>query len=71
MLFGQLLAVGLALLPAAILGGAAWMGCTLLGGAAWAPLAAACAAAITLGAEAGMGVTWLGWLLDRYDVSEE
>jgi hypothetical protein len=71
MLFGQLLAVGLALLPAAILGGAAWMGCTMLGGAAWAPLAAAGAAAITLGAEAGMGVTWLGWLLDRYDVSEE
>ena len=69
MVLGQFLALLLALIPAAILGAAAWMAAQMLGPAVWAPLAGAFAAAITLGVEAGLGVVWLGGIFDRYDPS--
>ena len=70
MVLGQLIVVGLALLPAAILGGAAFVSTTMLWGPHLAPLVGASTAALTLGIEAGLGVAWLGWLFDRFDPSE-
>ena len=69
MVLGQFLALLLALVPAAILGAAAWMAAALVGPALWAPLAGAIAAALTLGVEAGVGVVWLGRIFDGYDPS--
>ncbi len=70
MALGQFLALGLALAPAAILGGVAWMSAHLLAATAWGPLAGTAIAALTLAVEAGMGVVWLGRLFDRFDPSE-
>ncbi len=71
MVVGQLLVVGVALVPAVAIGAAAWFGASMLGAAYFSPIAAGAAAALTLGAEAGAGVAWLGWLFDRFDASSE
>ena len=70
MALGQFLALLLALIPAAILGGVAWLSAEMLGTSALSPFAGAAVAAITLGIEACMGIVWLGRLFDRFDPSE-
>ena len=70
MVVGQFIALLLALIPAAILGAAAWMSASMLGASLFAPLAGATAAAITLGVEACLGVVWLGRIFDHFDPSE-
>ncbi len=69
MVAGQFLVLLLALIPAAILGAAAWMSAAMLGASLFAPLAGATAAAITLGVEACLGVVWLGRIFDHFDPS--
>ena len=68
---GQLLALLLALIPAAILGGVAWMSAEMLGASAIAIFAGAGVATITLSIEASMGVVLLGRVFDGFDPSEE
>ena len=70
MALGQLLALLAAIIPAAILGGVAWMSAQMLGAAGAAIFPAAGIAAITLSVEACMGVAWLGRLFDDFDPSE-
>ena len=70
MALGQMLALALALVPAAILGGVAWMSAQMLGAPHLAMIAGAGAAALTLGIEACMGLVWLGHLFDAFDPSE-
>lgn len=67
---GQLLALVLALIPASILGGVAWMSAHLLDSGNAALIAGGIVAAITLGVEACMGVVWLGRIFDDFDPSE-
>ena len=67
---GQMLALALALVPAAILGGVAWMSAQMLGAPHSAIIVGAGVAAITLGIEACMGVVWLGRIFDGFDPSE-
>ncbi len=66
MALGQLLA----LVPAAILGGVAWMSAEMLAASGAAIFAGAGVASITLGIEACMGVVWLGRIFDDFDPSE-
>ena len=68
---GQLLALLLALIPAAILGGVAWMSAEMLGASGIAIFAGAGVATITLSIEASMGVVLLGRVFDGFDPSEE
>ena len=70
MVLGQFIVLLLALIPAAILGAAAWMSSQMLGASLFAPLIGALAAAITLGVEACLGVVWLGGIFDRFDPSD-
>jgi len=68
---GQFFAFIVSLIPAA----AAFAGVFFLvwhaAGAVLAVPLAALAAAMMLGLEAGLGVMWLGWLFERFDVSAE
>ena len=68
---GQFFAFIMSLIPAA----AAFAGVFFLvwhaAGAVLAVPLAALAAAMMLGLEAGLGVMWLGWLFERFDVSAE
>jgi ABC-2 type transport system permease protein len=68
---GQFLAFLVALLPAAAGFGMVFFPVNWLGGPVPAVLAAAVAAALVLAVEAGLGVLWLGWLFERFDVSAE
>jgi hypothetical protein len=69
--FGQLLVLGLALLPAAAaFGGVFLLMRWLLGNLAAVPLASAAAAAVLAG-EAGLGVFLVGKLFERFDLSAE
>ena len=70
-MIGQLLVFVVALVPAAALfAGVFFLVKWLLGMATAIPLASI-AAALVLGAEAAAGVALLGWLFERFDVSEE
>jgi hypothetical protein len=70
-MFGQLLVIFVALLPAAALfAGVFFLVKMLLPTAVAIPLAAL-AAAVVLAAEAGLGIMLLGWLFERFDVAAE
>lgn len=76
LVFGQMLAFLLALLPAALAFAGVLLGVRyVLGNQAWGMMVAAplagLVAAVGLGLEAGLGVRLLGGLFERFDVSEE
>lgn len=68
---GQLLALLVVLLPAAILFVGALFLLKLFVGLSLAVPLASMAAALLLAAEAALGLMWLGWLFERFDLSAE
>lgn len=68
---GQFLAFAVALIPAAIVAVAIFLFVKFAAGIVVAVPVAAVAAALVLAVEAGLGVMWLGWLFERFDVSAE
>lgn len=68
---GQLLGIVLALLPAVVAGTVVFLICNYLLGLLLAVPLTALAGAGVLGAEAGLGVWWLGRVFERFDVSSE
>jgi hypothetical protein len=72
-LLGQVLVFLISLVPAAALSGTCFfIGKAVVGlpVAAILPLAAL-TGALVLGIEAGLGIMWLGWLFERFDLSAE
>ena len=68
---GQFLAFIVALIPAgAVFAGIFFMMKIFASVVVALPLAAL-GAAVVLAVEAGLGVMWLGWLFDRFDLSAE
>jgi ABC-2 type transport system permease protein len=70
-MLGQMVVFVVALIPAAALFARVFFLVKMLLGTATAIPLASIAAAIVLAVEAGLGVMLLGWLFERYDVSEE
>ena len=71
LMFGQMLAMGGALLVPALAAGAVWFAALFFhAGVWWMPLAGA-AAALVLAGEAWLGILGLGALFERFDVSAE
>jgi hypothetical protein len=68
---GYVLALSLALLPAVLLAGGAFLLANWLANATVALLCAALMAVAVIGVELGAAVLWLGGRVDRFDVSQE
>ena len=71
LMFGQLLVIGVALLPAGLAFALGFLPLHLAGAIALAPLTGAAAAAVALAGEIVLGVWLVGKLFDRFDLAAE
>jgi ABC-2 type transport system permease protein len=71
LLFGQMLAIGVAVVPAGLAFAAGFLPLQLAGVTSIAPLAGALAATLALGGEVALGAWLVGKLFDRFDLAAE
>ena len=71
LMFGQLLVIGVALLPAGLAFALGFVPLRLAGATAIAPLTGAAAAAVALAGEIVLGIWLVGKLFDRFDLAAE
>jgi hypothetical protein len=71
LLFGQLIVIGIAVLPAGLAFALSFVPLQMAGAGALAAFAGAIAASIVLAAEAALGIWLIGKLFDRFDLAAE
>jgi ABC-2 type transport system permease protein len=71
LLFGQMIVIGVAVLPAGLAFALGFAPLQMAGAGVWAAFAGAAAASIALGAEIVLGIWLVGKLFDRFDLAAE